>query len=179
MLSRVYQVKLQHPIFSHFHQRSISRCLEIFIYILFSQRRGGPSLPVQPPYIADASPDNAAHQTLCYEVHTVYFSPPTDRDGGVHGLRGLLHRGAVLLLGAHDVAARGRGQRRDRQDRREGGGMTFGADRSVSYCFGRIPALSNVSTRPATPRTKFRLRTAHPGGFLRFSALFSLKAGRA
>lgn len=40
--------------------------------------------------------------------------------------------------------------------------------RSVSYCFGKRRTLYVVSTRPATPRTEPRFRTAHPGGLLVF-----------
>lgn len=40
--------------------------------------------------------------------------------------------------------------------------------RSVSYCFDRNLALYLGITRPATPRTEPRLRTAHPGGLLVF-----------
>lgn len=57
--------------------------------------------------------------------------------------------------------------------------MIFGADRSVSYCFGRNPALSIVSTRPATPRTEPRFRTAHPGGLLVFRVSLLRHVGAA
>ena len=36
------------------------------------------------------------------------------------------------------------------------------------YCFVNGFALYAMSTRPATPRTEPRLRTAHPGGLLVF-----------
>ena len=39
-------------------------------------------------------------------------------------------------------------------------------DRSLSYCFGRNLTLYIQATRPATPRTEPRFRTAHPGGLL-------------
>ncbi len=38
--------------------------------------------------------------------------------------------------------------------------------RPVSCCFDRKPVLYLMITRPATPRTEPRFRTAHPGGLL-------------
>lgn len=41
------------------------------------------------------------------------------------------------------------------------------------YCFRNKDGPSVHVIRPATPRTKFRLRTAHPGGFLLFGPKLS------
>lgn len=47
------------------------------------------------------------------------------------------------------------------------------------YCFLKAHEPYLFSIRPATPRTKLRLRTAHPGGFLLFRGCFDAGFGES
>ena len=49
----------------------------------------------------------------------------------------------------------------------------------VCFCFRKAPPLYGEVTRPATPRAKLALRTAHPGGLLVFRTRPQAKGGVA